>query len=242
MKQLKILALSDTHCLHYQLNNWFKLNQELVNQADIIIYAGDSSNDRDELINLQEQLDFIDWYSKLEVSDNCIKIYVAGNHNTSEYILSDEIYEEKGITRLYNKSINVKGFNIFGSPYSQEFGYGWVYNYDRKDVSFWNIIPNETDIVITHGQAFNTLDMVYDTQSHLPTYKPVGDKWLLNRINEVKPKLVIGGHIHDNPSDYGYDIKNNGYVVKNGIEYHNVSIVDNNIEVVNIPHFITIYK
>lgn len=246
---LNILALSDTHCKHSQLNNWFKFNQDIVDKTDVIIYAGDSSDSRNERTNLKEQVDFINWYANIKKSDNSklVKLYIAGNHNTSEHIIDDIIYIEKGIERLYNKSTSVYGFNIFGSPYSQEFGYGWAYNYSRKDNTFWNMIPDDTDIVVTHGMPYNTLDLVHNDNPYQngniqtkPVFNIVGDRYLSERINQIKPKLYIGGHIHDNPGYYS--IKNNSIVIKDDIMYANVSIVDNNMEVVNIPKFITITK
>jgi Icc-related predicted phosphoesterase len=109
------------------------------------------------------------------------------------------------------------------------------------------MIPDDTDIVLTHGMPYNTLDLVHNDNPYQngniqtkPIFNIVGDRYLSERINQIKPKLYIGGHIHDNPGYYS--IKNNGIVIKDDIMYANVSIVDNNIEVVNIPKFITITK
>ena len=52
-----------------------------------------------------------------------------------------------------------------------------------------NCIPEDTDIVITHGPPYGILDKIYNGQS-------VGCKILLNVIERVKPKVHIFGHIH----------------------------------------------
>jgi hypothetical protein len=53
---------------------------------------------------------------------------------------------------------------------------------------------------------------------------------LRDRVEFVRPKLHIFGHIHS-----GYGFKN-----KDGINYINASILDNNYKLINKPRIITI--
>ena len=59
----------------------------------------------------------------------------------------------------------------------------------------WNWIPDTTDILITHGPPWEHLDATpYGN-------KRVGCELLRVRVDELKPKIHVFGHIH---SGYGY--------------------------------------
>ena len=98
---------------------------------------------------------------------------------------------------LENSYVMLDGLKIWGSPITPSFGYGWAFNKDRgEDISkVWDMIPNDTDIVITHGPIYGYRDKTYRT------YENVGCADLLHKLNEVKPHLHFSGHIHE---DYGY--------------------------------------
>lgn len=73
-----------------------------------------------------------------------------------------------------------------------EFG-GWAFNARRGEecLAKWNLIPNDTDILITHGPPVGYGDKMYSD-------KNVGCVELLTTIqNRVKPKYHIFGHIHE---------------------------------------------
>ena len=60
----------------------------------------------------------------------------------------------------------------------------------------WDLIPHETDILVTHGPARNRRDFSNYT------YSPAGCDDLLSKIKEIHPKLHVCGHIH---SGYGVE-------------------------------------
>ena len=88
----------------------------------------------------------------------------------------------------------------------------------------WNLIPHGTDVLITHGPPKGHGDL---TANHWGN-ESVGCEDLLYRINDVKPKISIFGHIHN-----GYGITTNGVT-----SFHNVSICDEEYSPVNEPHVI----
>jgi hypothetical protein len=94
---------------------------------------------------------------------------------------------------LENSSIKLEGINIWGSPYSPSFGYGWGFNKDRgHDIAqCWNEIPMDTDIVITHSPIYGYNDRAQNTNQN------VGCEDLYHRLHEVKPHLHFAGHIHE---------------------------------------------
>ena len=63
---MKILHLSDTHGLHYQIKD--------LPEADVIIHSGDISHNGAE----SEVLDFLNWYIELPYKH---KIFITGNHD-----------------------------------------------------------------------------------------------------------------------------------------------------------------
>jgi Icc-related predicted phosphoesterase len=81
------------------------------------------------------------------------------------------------------------------------------------------MIPMDTDILITHGPPMGKLDYVrYDNLN-------VGCEDLLTRIQEVKPKIHVFGHIHE-----GY-----GYVFDGTTHYINAAVLNGRYEYRNKP-------
>jgi Icc-related predicted phosphoesterase len=98
---------------------------------------------------------------------------------------------------LENSDVTIEGIKIWGSPISPSFGYGWAFNKDRGNniAEVWKEIPNDANIVITHGPLYGYRDLTHRT------YENVGCLDLFHKLNEVKPDLHFSGHIHE---DYGY--------------------------------------
>jgi len=181
-----ILHISDTHTYHDLL--------KIPSGLDMIIHSGDCSNPRDPYNNEPEVRDFIDWYKELPIK---YKIYVAGNHDTSieKGLVTAKDFDDNGIIYLENDFITIEGINIFGSPYTPQFGQ-WAFMKERTKLErFWrNEIPDNIDIIITHGPPKGILDKSYDRQNNIEC---CGDKSLLNRILEVQPAYSLFGHIHN---------------------------------------------
>jgi Icc-related predicted phosphoesterase len=81
------------------------------------------------------------------------------------------------------------------------------------------MIPLNTDILITHGPPFGKLDYVpYNNVN-------VGCEDLLARVQEIKPKIHVFGHIHE-----GY-----GYVFDGTTHYINAAVLNGRYEFRNKP-------
>lgn len=221
---MKIAVISDTHRKH------FELTKSLLNEnIDLIIHAGDASNVKSPFINVNEMLEFLTWYESLPIK---YKIFVPGNHDSSiEHNLVD-FTKFPSVTVLIDESIQIEDLNIFGSPYTPSFGQGWAYNKSHSKLSnIWRqIIPDNTDILITHGPPKGVLDLT--TDRHSKGYIQVGCKSLLNRVLEVQPQFHIFGHIHDEPN-----ILNNGIKKINDLKttFINASNCDLKYKCVNKP-------
>lgn len=183
---MKILAISDTHTLHSLL----ELNLEGV---DMIIHAGDWSDNKLTAINNNQAIDFLDWFSSLPVK---YKVIIPGNHDKAfaEGLLGD-VNSKWDIILLNHEFIEIEGIKIFGSPFTPEFSTGWAFNVPHDKIRlYWRDIPRDLDILITHGPPYRILDSTKDYYKH---YKICGCPELLKRVKKVKPKVMIFGHIHD---------------------------------------------
>jgi hypothetical protein len=85
-----------------------------------------------------------------------------------------------------------KVWKVYGSPGSPWFG-GWAFNYDRGEHAevLHSEIPNDTDILLTHGPPSSILDLVNRDRTR------VGCRVLMQRVSEIQPALHVFGHIHE---------------------------------------------
>ncbi len=203
---MKIIAISDTHKQYNKLK---------LPKGDILIHAGDI-----DLDYLGDVVDFNNWLSTLPFKYNVV---IAGNHdrcsyynsNTTKKLLTNAIY-------LENSGCEIEGIKIWGSPITPRF-MDWYFMEDRDKIhKYWDLIPKDTDILITHGPPFGILD--YVKRGNILTQN-LGCESLLETINKIKPKYHIFGHIH-----YSYGVK-----IINDTTFINCSVVDEDYEVVNKP-------
>jgi len=201
---MTFITISDTHGQHHNLD---------LPDGDVIIHAGDVSSRGTEY----EIRSFLDWFERLDYK---YKIFIAGNH--------DFFFEQKdaatiqsilpeNVIYLNDSGVNIEGLSIWGSPVSPWF-YDWAFNRQRgEDIKkHWDLIPDHTDILITHGPAFGVLDR---TVSGLH----VGCEELKGSIEAIKPKVHICGHIHE---AYGKKMTANTLFI-------NASVLDVRYQMVN---------
>jgi Icc-related predicted phosphoesterase len=174
---MRFVAISDTHGKHE-----FDLPP-----GDVILHAGDVSS-RGSKAEVER---FLDWFSGL---DYTYKIFIAGNHDFFfERASATEIQATipDNLIYLNDSGTEVEGIKIWGSPIQPWF-YDWAFNRQRgaEIQKHWELIPADSDIVITHGPVFGILDRVASGLS-------VGCEDLLPRIERIKPKIHLCGHIHE---------------------------------------------
>lgn len=214
---MKITFISDTHNKHNEITKYLP-------GGDLIIHAGDFSSMGYD----HELTNFLKWFSKLDYTN---KIFIAGNHDfcfqDSPYKSKDVVnqYEDEGVTYLQDDFIYIGDHpnlvKIYGTPWQPEF-MGWAFNLPRNGWELeqkWNDIPNDTDILITHGPPFGHLDKVIGRTDNL------GCELLEKRINDFKPKIHTFGHIH---TGYGYKTNDNTHFV-------NASVLNEHYINANIP-------
>jgi Icc-related predicted phosphoesterase len=212
---LKCLHLSDIHGFHDQIN--------VKGYYDCIFITGDVTNSNDTKINKEELDNFLAWIYNYRQHAKYI-IMIPGNHDVSIPRLGLKDYVESfGIKCLINEEFVIelphKKFKVFGSPFTPTYGNNWAYNLDRNKLSkVWELIPLDTDILLTHGPPKGILDLSYDKNNNL---EMCGDKSLLNKIETLKPYFVnLFGHIHDCK-----DIQNYGMLQKGHRRFFNSAMV-----------------
>jgi predicted MPP superfamily phosphohydrolase len=218
---MRITHISDTHNKHNQLNG-------LLPGGDLLIHSGDISS----LGRQSEVERFVKWFNGIDNYTNKVFIAGNHDMTFDrEILLRDKLAYFEGKTEydtecaegkpkwleellgihlrpnvfyLENSFVILDDIKIWGSPITPSFGYGWAFNKDRGyDINeIWNRIPNDTDIVITHGPIHSYCDRTDRGGLN------VGCEQLYHRLNEVKPQLHFSGHIHE---AYGYRNTKWGY-------------------------------
>lgn len=183
---MKIWHFSDTHGNHRSL--------QPLNKVDVAIFSGDAGTYRDKFKNEAHVRDFIEWFGALNIP---IKIMIAGNHDSSieHTVVAKADIREAGIYYLENENIVIDGYNIWGSPYTPTFG-DWSFMKSRNKIhQVWDMIPDNTDVLVTHGPPKGILDI---TENPDRTLEMCGCANLYKQVTQrIKPKYHLFGHIHD---------------------------------------------
>jgi Icc-related predicted phosphoesterase len=190
-------------------------------EADLLIHAGDFTF----LGELKAVEDFNDWLGEIASKYKYGAVVIAGNHELTfdpehKKYISDTKHLLTNCRYLEHEVIEINGFKIFGSPWTPWF-HGWAFNYDRAQAfRYWEAVPLDTHILITHGPPLAILD-----KPHPPDGESVGCFDLGTYVNKVKPQVHVFGHIHGS-----YGIR-----VHNAITYVNASVLNESYSLVNSP-------
>lgn len=216
---MKFVFLSDTHGLHNHM-------KYPIPNGDVLIHSGDATNMGAE----RDISEFIEWYKSIEGFN--YKIFISGNHDwgfekkekwLSKYINSEltkhnVIYLEDSTFTLRSDEFS-RPLNIYGSPWQPRF-FDWAFNVNRDKIyKHWEKIPENTDILITHGPPSGILDL------SMRNGRTGCTSLRYHIIEKIKPLINCFGHIHE-----GY-----GYTKENGISFINASICNRSYQPVNPP-------
>ena len=204
---MKIKFISDTHSKHQKLGSL---------SGETIVHCGDFSNrgSKDDIS------DFLHWFSGQEFNH---KILIAGNHDfgfeNENKKWAEDLTKDLGIIYLNDSEIIIDGIKFWGSPVQPAF-YDWAFNRERGEEikKHWSLIPEDTDILVTHGPPFGILDLCAHGER-------VGCKDLLNVVKKLRPRVHAFGHIHE---DYG--LKEVG-----GTKFINACNLNEQYEFKNLP-------
>lgn len=204
---MNITFISDTHWIIKNPDE-LQILIDLLPGGPCLVHSGDVSGRG----TLAEVTAFLKWFDSLPYTN---KIFIAGNHDFYFEVASSDSIQElldqyPSITYLKDSEIIIDGIKFWGSPYTPEFN-NWAFNMnDSELIEHWNKIPDDVDVLITHGPPYNILDKTYYTNEN------VGCKALLIKLQTIKPQVHVFGHIHEG----------RGLIEQDGITYINASSVD----------------
>lgn len=211
----RLVAISDTHSRHEDI--------PALPPGDILVHAGDATRRGD----ISEVSALNAWLGTLDFK---YKILIAGNHDwlfarspaLARSLITNALY-------LEDESAEIEGLKFYGTPWQPRF-FNWAFNLDRGQPmrEKWSRIPNDTDILISHGPPHGILDQVDPKWSGRS--ESAGCQDLLERVSVLKPRVHIFGHIHS-----GY-----GQLQQAGTLFVNASICDEQYSPVNLPIVIDI--
>ena len=181
---MKIVAISDTHAKHREL---------VIPDGDVLVHAGDVTW-KGELSIVE---DFANWLKDLPHKH---KVIIFGNHELGfqygpKREKAIELIKNAGVTYLENDGATIEGVNFWGSPVQPWF-HDWEWNYPRGPgiAAIWSKIPDDTNVLITHGPPAYIMD---EAPRDWSGFENVGCKDLLDRIGNLENlKAHIFGHIH----------------------------------------------
>jgi Icc-related predicted phosphoesterase len=180
-KTLRIICLSDTHGLHREVQ---------VPDGDVLIHAGDVTNFFQPLEKSMEMLKgFNDWLGELPHRH---KIVIAGNH---DLVFQEEPKKARTLLTnahyLENSGIELESIRFWGSPITPVMEtMAFATTNSAKTRAVWDKVPGNTDVLITHGPPYGTLDKNDILGRHH------GCQHLISALLRIKPKLHVFGHIH----------------------------------------------
>ncbi|KAK4166035.1 putative rhamnogalacturonate lyase C [Cladorrhinum sp. PSN259] len=185
---IRVVCLSDTHAL--------TLPPSAIPDGDLLIHCGDLTNDG-TVEEIQAQ---VDWLESINGRYK-YKVAVGGNHDG----WLDKIVRRKGLCggEAKGRKVDWKGIkylegelvtiefegrrklNVFGKGDVPRCGGDeFAFQYDRDKHPWKGAIPDETDLLVTHGPPRHHRDL------------GLGCDGLLEEVWRVKPKLHVFGHTH----------------------------------------------
>ena len=174
--KIKFVCIADTHNMHDEID---------IPDGDVLLVAGDFT-----MKGRPREIRKFNLF--LESLPHEYKVLIAGNHDflferepqKAQALLTNCIY-------LEDSSINISKIKIYGTPWQPWF-MDWAFNLPRGNIikEKWDMIPKDTDILITHGPPYSICDKTIHGN-------PEGCVDLLNAVRRLKPKYHIFGHIHE---------------------------------------------
>lgn len=209
---MRIYCVSDLHG-----------NLPEIPECDLLLIAGDivpTTAHKPEASASWLRQEFRRWLEGLPAQDI---LGIAGNHDWIFQLRPDLVPSLPWIY-LQDSGIEIDGLKIWGTPWQPVF-FDWAFNLPESELKLrWKMIPDDIDILITHGPPYGIGDFSTYGNMH------AGSPSLLARIGELQPKLSVFGHIH---SGYGQYNINETIAV-------NASLVNEKYEPVNPVRVITL--
>jgi Icc-related predicted phosphoesterase len=176
---VNVVCVSDTHNAEIELPH-----------GDILIHAGDLTQSG----TFEELQRTLTW---LHSQPHQYKVVIGGNH---DLLLDPKVLPKSqrdteafaaldwdDLIYLNNKAVTLqcssRQIKIYGSPWTPKHG-NWAFQYQRSQDIWRGSVPDDVDILITHGPPKGHLDLNF------------GCDFLLSELWRTRPLLHVFGHIH----------------------------------------------
>ena len=231
---MRIVALSDQHGFLPE-----------VPPCDLLIVAGDVCPDWIGKVDAErEPLRQKEWFDQqarpwLAAAPAAHRILTWGNHDWCGQACdfggdAPEAAPSTSLQIVVDRRTSVPSTNgsgsisIWATPWSRLF-MTWAFMKPEAGLAeVYSAIPSGIDILVTHQPPYGYGDRLVNERSGVEEH--LGSHELLSAIERIKPRLVICGHIHSG----------HGYFEHAGIPIYNVSVVNDQYELVRSPTVIDI--
>lgn len=179
---MKITAISDQHGALPEIDPC----DLLIIAGDILpVYGHEPHKQRNWFRNVYKP-----WLEGIEAEKI---IGIAGNH---DFIFESESWVPRAPDipweYLCDQGAEYEGLKIWGSPWIPMLK-GWAfYKDDSERREAWKLIPDDIDILITHGPPYEIRDL--SVMSNVHSGCPLLQSEILYRI---EPRIHVFGHIHE---------------------------------------------
>ncbi len=158
--------------------------------CDLLLIGGDVCPVYDHGLDFQRrwlETELAPWLSR-QPAESIVGI--AGNHDFVAEV-DEELMRSLPWSYLVDETARVDGLAVHGSPWTVTF-MDWAFmRGDDELASMWARIPEDTDVLVTHGPPFGHGDLVINGNRG-------GSVSLLHRLEELPQlRLHICGHIHE---------------------------------------------
>ncbi|MFK7852578.1 MAG: metallophosphatase domain-containing protein [Granulosicoccus sp.] len=212
---MRLVCISDTHGDHEQLE---------LPPGDVLIHAGDltAHGKREETQAVMRWLGAQKFAHKLCVAGNHDDFMEDDPESTANYA------SESGVVLLSDSGISIDGVSFWGSPITPRF-LDWSFMRDpgAPIEAHWDLIPDSTDVLITHGPPYGILDEVIRKDGGL---EHAGCPSLLKTVRSIAPSFHLFGHIHEGRGRFG----------ENNVSFCNISTMNEHYQITHPPVVIDI--
>ncbi len=203
---MRLVVISDTHGQHTQLGRL---------ERDVLIHCGDFC---DGFRKDPRDVEAIDaWFAEQEFERI---LCVGGNH---DFAVEGRVAQGRPVFEnavwLLDETHVHRGVKFFGSPWVPHLQ-GWAfYISDEGMRAKWSLIPDDTDVLISHTPPYGIMDQPRSRRVHC------GCPHLLERVEAVKPRYHLFGHNHASA----------GVHEAGSTTFVNASVVDRGFDVARDP-------
>jgi len=201
--------------------------------GDLLIVAGDcTTNDKDYSWDV-----FYEWLAAQKYEK---KIYIGGNHDNRLTMTKDMTPKHCDAHYLCDSATSFEGLKIWGSPWTLTFPginpHCTAFTGDEELLaSKFALIPDDIDILITHGPPYGIMDMVDRGRfTYRKQIENVGSVSLSHAVARIRPLLHVYGHIHQGYGQCGAYFEG-AHGMGRGVHYINCSHMNEDYEPVNKP-------